>query len=89
MIDGDSSIEVMKMHRTIKSVARVAEWSAVLLLLAIGITAGMWPTIALNPLGTIVCLAIFFLGMLAALVAIFCWIAQCVNWLRRPLEEQA
>lgn len=76
---------------TTKKVTRVAEWSAVLLLVAVGIIAGMVPTILLSPLGTIVWLALFAAGMLAALVAIFCWIAQCVTWLRCRLvsaEEQ-
>lgn len=70
------------MQWTTKKVARVAEWSAVLLLVAVGIFAGMVPTIVLNPLGTIVWLALFVLGMLAALVAIVCWIAQGLAWLR-------
>ncbi len=80
------------MQWTTKKVARVAEWVAVLLLAIVVITAGMGPTIALNPLVTIVWLAIFTLGMLAAFVAIFCWIAQGVNWLRCrsvSAEEQA
>lgn len=80
------------MRWTTKKVARVAEWSAVLLLVAVGITAGMGPTIVLNPIGTIVWLALFVLGMLAALVAIACWIVLGVAWLRCRLvsaEERA
>lgn len=70
------------MRWTTKKVARVAEWSAVLLLVAVGITAGMGATIALNPFGTAIWLALVVLGMLAALVAVACWIAQGVAWLR-------
>lgn len=70
------------MRWTTKKVARVAEWLALLLLVAVGITAGMGPTFVLSPLGTIVWLALFVLGMFAALVAVACWIAQGVAWLR-------
>jgi hypothetical protein len=80
------------MRWTTKKVARVAEWSAVLLLVAVGITAGMGATIALNSFGAAIWLALFVLGMLAALVAVVCWIVQCVTWLRClfvSAEEQA
>lgn len=79
------------MRWTTKKVARVAEWSAVLLLVAVGITAGMGATIALNSFGAAIWLALFVLGMLAALVAVVCWIVQGVTWLRCRLvsaEEQ-
>lgn len=76
------------MRLTIKKVTRVAEWLTLLLLVAVVITAAMVPTILLNPLGTIVWLALFAAGMLAALVAIFCWIAQGVTWLRCRLSEE-
>lgn len=76
------------MRLTIKKVTRVAEWLTLLLLVAVVITAAMVPTILLSPLGTIVWLALFAAGMLAALVAIFCWIAQGVTWLRCRLSEE-
>jgi len=67
---------------TTKKVGRVAEWLALLLLVAVGITAGMGATIALNPFGTAIWLALVVLGMFAALVAVACWIGQGVAWLR-------
>ncbi len=80
------------MRWTTKRVARVAEWSALLLLVAVAITAGMGATIALNPFGIAMWLALVVLGMLAALVAVVCWIVQGVAWLRCRFvsaEEQA
>ena len=79
------------MRWTTKKVTRVAEWLTLLLLVDVVITAGTVPTIALNSFGAAIWLTLFVLGMLAALVAIFCWIAQCVAWLRCRLvsaEEQ-